>query len=471
MVYRAISLRGGPWFPLSNSLAFGNSISPAMESIFPVDQWSLEGERSFIRHRYNLADATEDVVIFEHRRCINNILASCDVSNPTQAIRTVAVLATTFQFITSHISKVTAHIINNEAIYRRIPESQDEWPILLKSAHRNCLFTAQFWKMLDLMEGLIKAFKEYSTDDSHPYFEHRSKLVPLRNRLRRGCLQTYSSGFQHPMYTNTYQVHGIAASVRHYREEILPELHSSAVSLRGLVLVFNDIGKYSRSLTLEIVKRFPPGSPKRHEAILLLDQQGRAARSSVYEELKSESECNNMIIHDEWKRSHRHSTVYSPGCILIDLCPVLTTMSEISKRCRFETAHVTMDIFSPQCHCLRSIYHRKGYRYYFCPRRFPPPYDADKIWDCESFNRLMWYIKHCSKKADSPVYYNGGKGGLSRRFLCTRKNRARKGCKYGFSVSCDMLHGYYIVSGSLSSYDVHDCRGSLEYEYPTKKGC
>ncbi|EJK60374.1 hypothetical protein THAOC_19285 [Thalassiosira oceanica] len=426
-----------------------------MEPIFPVDKWTLEGERSLNKHRYNLTDATE---YSEHERHIDSILASCDVSNTTGAIRTVAILATTFQFATSHISKVTDHIIKNVAIYRRIPETQDEWSVRLGKANSVCNFL-RVRKLHELVEGLIKAFEEYSTDDCHPYFEHKSKLVQLRDELR--FKHTHFLGFRRQPYAYTYQVYGIAASVRQYRDAVLPELHSWAVSLRELVLVFDDVGKYSRSITLGIVKRFPPGSPKRHEAIIRLDQEGRAARASVYEELKSESRYK-MIVHDEWKRSHRHSTVSSPGCILIDLCPVQTTMNETNKRCRFETAHVTMDIFSPKCHDLSYLRSNwEGYRFYFCPRRFPPPYDANKIWDCESFNHLRWYIKHCSEKGDSPVYYNGGKGGLTRRFLCTRKTSAGKGCKYGFSVSCDMLHGYYIISRTLSSHNEHNCRGSL----------
>ena len=435
-----------------------------MEPIFPVDEWSLVGERTFIKHRYNLADAT--LACFEHRRLIDSILASCDVSNPTKAIRTVAVLATTFQFVSSHISKVTEHIIKNEAIYRRIPDSQDEWSELLHKVDTACLFRNQFKKMHELVEGLIKVFEEYSTNDCHPYFEHKSKLIQLRDGLRhswgavRGRLFTHSLGFQIQPYVYTYQVYGIAALVRHYRDAVLPELHSWAVSLRDLVLVFDENGKYSRSITLKIVKRFPPGSPKRHEAIIRLDQEGRAARSSVYEELKRESVCK-MTVHDEWKRCHHHNKARR---ILIDLCPVQTTMNEINKKCRFETAHVTMDIFSPECFDLSLLNSWEGYRFYFCPRRFPPPYDANKIWDCESFNRLRWYIKHCSEKGDSPVYYNGGKEGLTRRFRCTRKNIAGKGCKYGFSVSCDMLYGYYIISRTSCCDDHdHDCRGSLQY--------
>ena len=128
-----------------------------------------------------------------------------------------------------------------------------------------------------------------------------------------------------------------------------------------------------------------------------------------------------MIVHDEWRRKRRHY----PGNILIDLCPVETTLNEISnpewmraKMCRIETAHVTMDIFSPQCYDLSLIQFWDNYRFYFCPRRFPPPYDVNNMWDCESFDHLRWYIKHCSEKGCSPVYYNGGNEGLTRRFRC-----------------------------------------------------
>ena len=175
-----------------------------------------------------------------------------------------------------------------------------------------------------------------------------------------------------------------------------------------------------------------------------------------------------MIVHDEWRRKRRHY----PGNILIDLCPVETTLNEISnpewmraKMCRIETAHVTMDIFSPQCYDLSLIQFWDNYRFYFCPRRFPPPYDVNNMWDCESFDHLRWYIKHCSEKGCSPVYYYGGNEGLTRRFRCTRTNRNGKGCKFGFSVSCDMLHGYYITFHSSSRCKMsqleHDCPGSL----------
>ena len=45
-------------------------------------------------------------------------------------------------------------------------------------------------------------------------------------------------------------------------------MYSLAVSLRNLVLLFDDTGKYSRSITLTIVKMFPPGSPEQRQAIL-----------------------------------------------------------------------------------------------------------------------------------------------------------------------------------------------------------
>ncbi|EJK51329.1 hypothetical protein THAOC_29506, partial [Thalassiosira oceanica] len=154
----------------------------------------------------------------------------------------------------------------------RIPETQDEWSVRLDKANSVCNFL-RVRKLHELVEGLIKAFEEYSTDDCHPYFEHKSKLVQLRDELR--FKHTHFLGFRRQPYAYTYQVYGIAASVRQYRDAVLPELHSWAVSLRELVLVFDDVGKYSRSITLGIVKRFPPGSPKRYEVIIRLDQEHR----------------------------------------------------------------------------------------------------------------------------------------------------------------------------------------------------
>jgi len=182
-------------------------------------------------------------------------------------------------------------------------------------------------------------------------------------------------GFRRPPYLATYKAYGPAASVKHYRDAVLPSFHGWAVLLRDLVLVFCCIGKYSRSITLQIVKRSPPGSTERHKKILQLDQDGRAAKASVYEKLKSESKYN-MVVHDEWRRKRRHY----PGNILIDLCPVETTLNEISnpewmraKMCRIETAHVTMDIFSPQCYDLSLIQFWDNTRFYFVQDDFHLP--------------------------------------------------------------------------------------------------
>lgn len=70
------------------------------------------------------------------------------------------------------------------------------------------------------------------------------------------------------------------------------------LSLRELVLVFNEDGRYSKSITLKIVKRFPSGSPERRQAILQLDEEGRAAKASVYEELKKISLRLSMMSGD-----------------------------------------------------------------------------------------------------------------------------------------------------------------------------
>lgn len=186
-----------------------------------------------------------------------------------------------------------------------------------------------------------------------------------------------------------------------------------------------------------------------------------------------------MIIYDEGRRSHRQqfkdmSYQNCPGHILLDLCPVQTFQNEISdpewtraKKCKFETALVTVGLFSPKCYDLFSISiftAWSDHQFYFCPRRFPPPYDANKMWDCESFSRLKWYIRHCSEKGKSPVYCNGGHGGKTRRFRCNRKSVHGKGCKFAFSVFCDLVHGYYInlhdFSGCPVNCFMHDLHKS-----------
>ncbi|EJK58335.1 hypothetical protein THAOC_21552 [Thalassiosira oceanica] len=77
--------------------------------------------------------------------------------NPGRSGRSLQGSATTFQFATSHISKVTDHIIKNVAIY-------NEWSVRLDKANSVCNFL-HVRKLHELVEGLIKAFEEYSTDD------------------------------------------------------------------------------------------------------------------------------------------------------------------------------------------------------------------------------------------------------------------------------------------------------------------
>ena len=162
-----------------------------------MDNWSVEGEHRLTKHRYNCRDATR--FCSEHRTQIDSILASCDVSNKDQAIRTVAILATTLQLVASHISKVTDHVIKNEAMYRRMPGSRDDvFSDLLLKADSGCKFPLQFKKMFELTEGLLEVFQKYSTDDLHPCFEHMSKLIPLRDWLRLYSIWRRAGATRHP---------------------------------------------------------------------------------------------------------------------------------------------------------------------------------------------------------------------------------------------------------------------------------
>ena len=455
-----------------------------------VEKWFYRTEYRFVKHCYDRIDMRPGSET--EQRLIDSLLASCDVSNTTEAIRAIAILAIAIQWIASHVSKVTNHVIKNKPMYSR----GQNW-VLRDEVNESCNFQHQFKKMHQLMTGMITIFKEYSTNELHPYFKHGDKLIPLQEQIRVLALE--STGFWRPPYNQEEDevVRGLGfglddvevkSSVWHdalkqYHDGFLPKLWSLTVSLRELVLVFGDNGQYSRSVTLEIVKRFPPESKKRHQAILRLEQEGRAGKSTVYQQLKSESELN-MIIYDEGKRFQRQQPINDmshqgcPGHILLDLCPVQTTLNEISnpnwmraKKCQFETAHVTMGLFSPKCHDLYYISvgscKDDRVRYYFCPRRFPPPYDANKMWDCDSFNRLKWYIRHCSEKAKSPVYCNGGKGGKTRRFRCNRKNIDGKGCKFAFSVFCDLVHGYYINFHDFSGCPVNHLKHDLHKSHRT----
>jgi len=411
-------------------------------------------ELRFRKYHYSLADAMCGI-----GNQLDRALASCsNASNTKEALRTVAIFATVVQCMTSHISGVTNHIIHiikeGYSCFESstCSERQKNWTVL---TNEGCNFQHQFEKMHELMAGLISVFSEYSTDNLHPYFHHQSKLTLLQEQLK--LLAVNSTGYLQPPYNQESKLP--VMEVKRYQDEFLPRLYSLAMSLRNLVLVFDDTGKYSRSITLAIVKRFPLGSPERRQAILRLEQDGRAARASVYEELRSKFP---MIVYDEWKRPVRQrvrnvSFAGCPGRILMDLCPIRTTLCEISDPdIRCEAAHMTMGIFSPRCYDLDSISHQrwKDLQFYFCPRRFPPPYDANHMWDCDSSSRLKWYIKHCSEKGGSPVFYNGGTGG-TRRFRCTKRNAEGKKCKFGFSVRCDLIDGYYISFHSSSGCKVN----------------
>ena len=103
-------------------------------------------------------------------------------------------------------------------------------------------------------------------------------------------------------------------------------------------------------------------------------------------------------------------------------------------------------------------------RLYFCPRKYPPPVDANKGACSKVFKELRNKIRKESKASGSPVVCNGG-GKNKRRFICAhnkRKTRAPKQdiddkvsgvsnfiqkpktyCNFQFEIQWDE-HGYYI---------------------------
>mmetsp|Transcript_23778 Transcript_23778/g.54463 ORF Transcript_23778/g.54463 Transcript_23778/m.54463 type:complete len:453 (+) Transcript_23778:355-1713(+) len=423
--------------------------------------WPLSGSNRLMKYRvksrltkqsYSYTNAISQI-----GKEMDALLELCDnASNTTQALRTIAIIATAIQFMTLHISKVTNYVIHviNEGHSSFFKRHGGLLHICIELMNERCNCQHQFQKMIELMTGLISVFSEYSTDNLHPYFDHKNMLIHMKGQLLLWA--QHSTGFLQPPHNR--QTNPTILEIKRYQEEYLPQFYSMVLSLRELVLVFNEDGRYSKSITLKIVKRFPSGSPERRQAILQLDEEGRAAKASVYEELKKDFPT---IVYDEWRRRVRQ-TKYS--CILLDLHPVLADS-------HFKDSYPTMGIFSPKCHDIYNINLceslHKSQRYYFCPRRFPPPYDGNKMWDCDSSRRLVWYVKHCAEKGGSPVFCNGGTGG-TRRFRCTKRTIEGKKCRFGFTVCCDLVHGYYISfhnhsSGCKVNHLKHDQHKSNKY--------
>lgn len=114
------------------------------ELLVPVSEWRCSAEyRLFAKHCYDFADIISGT---ETQRLIDSSLASCDVSNAKEAIRTIANLATTIQLITSHVSKVTNCVTKNKARY-----SRGQLRGFLDEVNEMCNFQHQFKKMHALM--------------------------------------------------------------------------------------------------------------------------------------------------------------------------------------------------------------------------------------------------------------------------------------------------------------------------------
>jgi len=295
-------------------------------------------------------------------------------------------------------------------------------------------------------------FNKYSGADfkHHPFYLHTNKLNDIRTRI----IELLSNTLKR---LNNDNPADIIEGGEYCLHTLIPKMWKEYHNLQMLIIVLERDGYYNKLVATQIVQSFPKGSNERPLVASKLRQEGRIpSEKSMRTQLQwceTQLDCCEMgkpIINQRWnnKRGRKRKSKAIDcwiGTLLMDLYPVEMIKSEIRNPYRGElmTPIITMELFSTAKRVDLCDYlgERKNVRLYFCPKQFPIPFEYDKSWDSQSFQRVKWFIEYSSMQGDSPVRYNGKERGRA-RFRCMHYKEGKR-CPFSFIVKVDM-YGYYI---------------------------